>query len=231
MTWRGKYSPEPLNDGSSLTQQIRTVATDLIQSQSVFGSMVPASIPFNTVQRPLVTELPVSPADGDEVRFLADADSGVVWQLRYRDKAPSAYRWEFIGGSPIYAEVTTEENYGPGAGGATFGDLATSGPAVTLPLAGDYDVQHGCRAHVNGNAGFSLMSYAIGSTAASDNDAVIANEPAGDNTSPKSMARMRRKTGLSAVTLTSKYRNNNTTNTGAFSSRWISVTPIRVGRV
>lgn len=231
MTWG--YSPEPRN--AFPEDRMREVAREefmgSLRSQGgVLGGITPRSLPQNAVITPFVTTLPVTAQDGDEVRYLADSTAGVVWHLRYRASAPSIYRWEFIGGSSLYSEVATEEVYGPSGSSDTFGDLATVGPSVALPLAGDYDVQAGCRGHVNGVAGFSMMSYAIGGTAAVDADALVANEPAGDHTSPKSMARWRRKTGLDAVTLTAKYRNNNTTVAGAFSARWIAVTPVRVGR-
>jgi hypothetical protein len=84
---------------------------------------------------PLVTSLPASPVDGQEIYFLADATNGVIWHLRYRAASASAYKWEFIGGSELSAyiggnEATTTLNQ--------WVDLATVGPQITVPLAGDY---------------------------------------------------------------------------------------------
>jgi hypothetical protein len=46
---------------------------------------------------PVLTALPVSPVDGQEIYFQADAGPpAVVWHLRRR-----ASKWEFVGGPPI----------------------------------------------------------------------------------------------------------------------------------
>lgn len=218
MSW---YQTEPRNlTMVEVDQRIR----DALNSPSSFGSYAPRSIPFESVNRPLVSYLPLNPQDGDEVRYLADATNGVIWLLRYRSSAPSIYRWEFVGGSVLYSEVTTEQN----TSSTSYAALSTAGPSVTLPLPGDYDVDTGCRGHANTNAAYVSMSYDIGSTAASDNDWVVANEPTGSNTSPKTQMRRRRKTGLTAVTLTAKYKTS--AGMAAFSNRWMSVIPVRVGR-
>src|SRR4030095_11342304 len=49
-------------------------------------------------QIPLVSALPGSPFDGQEIYYLADATNSVIWHLRYRAGSSSAYKWEFIGG-------------------------------------------------------------------------------------------------------------------------------------
>jgi hypothetical protein len=81
----------------------------------------------------LVTALPSSPYDGQEVYYVADATNGVIWHLRYRVAASGSYKWEFIGGSPLRGFYATAENF-PSAWGS-------GNPAVTVPLAGDYDVE------------------------------------------------------------------------------------------
>lgn len=50
----------------------------------------------------LVSTLPASPYDGQEVFYLADAAAGVVWHLCYRAASPSAYKWEFVGGASLF---------------------------------------------------------------------------------------------------------------------------------
>jgi hypothetical protein len=85
----------------------------------------------------LVSSLPGSPADGQEVYYLANAANGVVWHLRYRAAASGSYKWEFIGGGLMAATVDTAEAKAV----AAFSDLATPGPTVTVPLAGNYEVE------------------------------------------------------------------------------------------
>jgi hypothetical protein len=83
------------------------------------------------------TTPPGSPADGDIWYFPADATNGVIWQFRYNAGSASAYKWEFVGGSQLVGFVATEE----GTTSTTYVALATAGPSVTLPRAGDYRVE------------------------------------------------------------------------------------------
>ena len=82
---------------------------------------------------PLVTSLPVG-TDGMEVYYLADAANGIIWHLRYRASATPPYRWEYVGGQPLFVETLTNE-VAPSTG--AWVDLP-SGPQVTVPLAGEY---------------------------------------------------------------------------------------------
>lgn len=88
-----------------------------------------------TPNAPLVTSLPSNAIDGQEVRYLADNTNGIIWNLRYRAGSSSAYKWEFIGGPSLSAFVSA---VGQQTTTSTFQDL--SGPTITLPLAGDYDL-------------------------------------------------------------------------------------------
>jgi len=84
------------------------------------------------------TTFPASPYDGQEYFYVADATNGIVWRFRYRAASASTYKWEFVGGSPLTAEIATAETM---AGTATWTDLATAGPLVALPRTGDYLIQ------------------------------------------------------------------------------------------
>lgn len=88
--------------------------------------------------QPVVTSLPASPVDGQEIRFLADALNGIVWSLRYRAVAAGAYKWEFIGGSPLFSWTDTDET----VANTSNSIVDLGGPLATvLPLAGDYHVE------------------------------------------------------------------------------------------
>jgi hypothetical protein len=170
-------------------------------------------------QLPVYAErLPDTPRDGQEIYYAADAANGVIWHLRYRSAASGSYKWDFLGGPPLFAEVTPDQNL------KSTSYAALGGPSVTIPLAGDFDVEIGCR-HWNSQYGY--MSYDIGGTAASDADAVLL----GMGSTGDSGSRLRRKTGLAASTaLVSKYREYVASGTGSwFSQRWMRVVPIRVG--
>jgi len=89
------------------------------------------------------TTLPSSATNGQEA-VLVDSISNpsYVWRFRYNGSSISAYKWEFIGGSPAAALVNTQE--APTTLNA-WADLATIGPQITVPRAGDYDVCFGAR--------------------------------------------------------------------------------------
>jgi len=123
----------------------------------------------------LVATLPVSPVDGAEVYFLADAALGILWHLRYRAASASAYKWEAVsaGGqsSGTIAEVTQ--------GGASSGAFFSVGADVTVtpPLAGDYRIA--ANAHlIVGSAGTQdkLMGLRIGATEATATEAAYHND-------------------------------------------------------
>lgn len=171
---------------------------------------------------PLVTSLPASPFDGQEIRYLADAANGIVWTLRYRAASASAYKWEFVGGGDLYSEVVANE----ATSATSYVDLTTVGPSVALPLAGDYDVEIGAKMAGNADAVNVYMSYAIGATAASDND-LINRQANGAGYAGPHDARVRRKPGLAVVMLTAKYKVGNVS--GNFGYRWMRASPVRVG--
>src|SRR5688572_16031518 len=105
----------------------------------------------------VVDALPGSPVDGQEVYFqsAAMATDGVLWHLRYRAASAGPYKWEFLGGSPLTAiedaQVTTAST--------SPVELGT-GPLVVLPLAGDYDVEHGCGLMDNTGTGYAQAQTA-----------------------------------------------------------------------
>lgn len=174
----------------------------------------------------LVTALPASPSDGQEVYFLADATNGVEWHFRYRAASAASSKWEFIGGPPLFAEVTAVENIAV----ATYSNLTTVGPSITIPaFAGDFIVEIGARIDVvHTAAAFGRMSYAIGATAAVDADAV---EQTNTLTQFERMqsngTRARKKTLAASTALVAKYASS--AGNSNFANRWMSVVPVRVG--
>jgi hypothetical protein len=176
-----------------------------------------------------VTSLPGSPEDGDMCVFAADATNGVYWLLRYRAGSGSAYKWEFLGGASLLAEVAGSPP-GENTSSASYGNLATVGPSVTTPLAGDYEVEVGSHGYQVGGGGYDncYTSYAIGATTAQDADAAILYS-GGDSTGA-TLSRKRRKNGLGAGTaLVSKYKTEPSGAQFYFFNRFISIKPIRVG--
>jgi hypothetical protein len=103
--------------------------------------------------RGLVTALPSNPQDGDECYFqsAAMALDGIIWHLRYRAASASAYKWEYLGGSTWQIDT--------GMGTVPLGTNSAIGPTtLTLPLNGDYRVEHGGRMYNNGSPPYGNMS-------------------------------------------------------------------------
>lgn len=173
-----------------------------------------------SIATPFVTSLPtVNLFHGMEIIYQADATNGRNWYLKYNLNSASAFKWECIGGRPLVSEVATDQT----TASVSYIALGTAGPSIALPLAGDYDVEFGAVCGVSG-VGNGFMSYDTGGTAATDaegqQNAVVSGVA-------NSLMRARRRTGLTAVTLTAKYRA--VSGTCSFGNRWMRVMPVRVG--
>lgn len=164
-------------------------------------------------------------SDGFEVYYQADSVNGINWHLRYNINSASTYKWEYIGGPSLISEITTLESTTT----SSYVALSTPGPAITLPRAGDYDVIISAELGFPSN-GTAYMSYDIGSTGAVDADAITSSYIPNTNTTTNisQSMRSRRKTGLSAVTLTAKYKSTNTGVSASFGQRYLSVVPVRL---
>ena len=190
--------------------------------------------------RPLfVTSLPAG-YDGQEVFFQSTtagtgggasdtmADVGAVYHLRYREAGASGKKWEVIGAPRIGASIGNGTiASGESTASTSYVALATAGPVVTLPLAGDYEVTLGFTGY-NGNTGaVCTMSYDIGGTGAADADSTQLGQSNLAANAYATSTKTRVKTGLTAITLTSKYKAS--AGTANFWNRFLVVRPLRVG--
>lgn len=170
---------------------------------------------------PYVTSLPDTPYDGQEVYLQVIDVMGLVWHLRYRATSGSPYKWEFVGGSPLYSNVDVSEQRNSG----TYGDLATVGPYFTLPRPGVYMIEHGADLASVGSSAFGAQSYQVGANGAVDADYAHFVVQASDYQVP--VIRRQRKTITTTGTqITAKYR---TSAVVAFSNRWLMATPVAIG--
>lgn len=169
---------------------------------------------------PLVTSLPSAPIDGQEIRYLADATNGVIWNLRYRAASSSSYKWEFIGGSPLYSQ-------GGGFSSITSTSYVNFGTnsSLTIPLAGDYNIR--VEGQIQNQGGYvTFLGYTIGATAPSDYEGLVqyANASVTETTGSKET----KKTVATAnSTVTTQARVN--AGTGYVGFTRLFATPIRVG--
>lgn len=96
----------------------------------------------------------LTPIDGMEVIYQVDTTSGVNWHLRYNAGSASAYKWEFVGGSPIHV---THAGTNSGAGSGVWSDNAD---LVTLNRSGEYFIT--LHAVSGGNAAAATSYVSVG---------------------------------------------------------------------
>lgn len=164
---------------------------------------------------------PASPTNGQEWIYPADA-AGTLWRFRYNSASVSAYKWEFVGGSPLDSYIDAHQ----ATASTTYADLG--GPAVTAPLAGDYMTEFDARIygdsagqsarvglHVNGALWITLDWYTSGPGTGS----------------PSVGGHNARTTRYNGATLGTIFKLFYATNTGTITSgyRHVSITPVRVG--
>jgi hypothetical protein len=180
--------------------------------------------PTRIIQR--VTSLPANPADSDEVDFVADTANGVLWRLKYNAASASAYKWEFVGGTPLYAAVEPAQVSAAGTG---WQDFTTVGPSLTLPLNGDYDFEYGAAI---GDTPQQRCLYGpkIGAATALDADAVQSAGGPTTGSNDASVSRRKRFTAqVAATVIKMQYRNAISSTTASYEKRWLSIMPVRVG--
>jgi hypothetical protein len=171
-----------------------------------------------------VSTLPSSPVDGQIAHYQTSsmATDGIMWIFQYRSGGGS-YKWEFIGGSRWSKEVTTQETTTSGS----YANLATVGPTVTAPLAGEYSVLFGLDMYDFTSPNTATASYSIGAAAATDADSIRISPNTGDSAGSFYTNRDRIKTLAASDALTMKYKVSG--GTGNFLNRMIGIIPIRVG--
>lgn len=205
------YAPTAWNDDA--LPDLTAAQLNRIE-QGVADAYAGVSIPF-------VIALPAGPVDGQEVYFVADALNGVIWHLKYRQADPSAYKWQYVGGSELENVVLT----GEWLQSATYAILTTPGPNVTVPLAGDYDVTLGASSFANTGSADAAMSFQTGGTAAIDADRTVIGATTGYT---QGSSRTVRKTAVAANTQLSARYKGNAPQTW-FLDRFMRVRPVRVG--
>jgi hypothetical protein len=171
------------------------------------------------------TTPPASPNDGDEWILPVDATNGVMWRFRYRAASASAYKWEFIGGSLVSAEVATTETT---TTTGTYVDLATVGPSIILPRNGDYQVNAGCNLYhtTAANAAFQI-AVCLGATATYVVNPASAQAAVANVGADGGQAVGRYNNAVLGAELRLRYYNV-VAGTAAFRWRWIRVWPVRV---
>jgi hypothetical protein len=173
---------------------------------------------------PLVGTLPVGPVDGQEVYYQVDAAAGIVWHLRYRAASASSYKWEFVGGGRLEAEVDGAAS-APVSAQVYANFTPASGPQIIVPLAGDYLLEYGCYTSPPANAS-GWMAAKIGAALPIDAESVGAS--AGTSILAVNNWTCMKKT-LAAAATTILMQGYSVGSTCTFDNRRLIVTPVRVG--
>jgi len=174
---------------------------------------------------PLVTSLPSSPSDGDTIYYQSAsmASLSIAWTLRYRSGG-GTYKWEFVGGAPLYVNFDTSRTRA-----AQTYDAITDAVEVTNPLAGVYVIEHGCNmGYTTGGPGNgeTWATVKLGTAAAADAEgiAVVSSSSGMTYTASRSLVR----TLASSMTIAQQYKSPVGT-TSTFRYRWVQIRPVAVG--
>jgi hypothetical protein len=164
------------------------------------------------------------PVDGQEVYLQVDAANGIVWHLRYNAASASAYKWEYLGGPPLYSETRAQALCG-----ATYAASGDPLPNITLPsLAGDYEIHFGSNAYSLHTAVQSVYhGIALSATEADDAAAIISQCAANGGPGRVNAARKWRITLPAGTQCRTRIRAPS--GNAYVSDRWLAVTPVRVG--
>ena len=167
--------------------------------------------------------LPTSPTDGQYFNYQADAANGVIWTLRYNASSASAYKWEFIGGSPMSRVVMNQEGSVPLVAN-TWTDITTV-MTVTTPVAGDYIIRASAQMQVQFA---SINAIGVANTAAGV-PTTSTSTYISTNTQPATLAMNERRNAVPASTpLTMRFLTTNASASGFAWAKCLTVVPVRV---
>ncbi len=143
-----------------------------------------------------------------------------LWHLRYNPSSPSAYKWEYMGGSPGLSVVSPWE----GTFSTGFVDLATMGPDFQIPagVGGDFLLEYGAQSRQATFGREARMATSVGLG--------LENAAISSMNDFTSVSIKRRFNAIASGTLIrAKYATSNPADEASFRERWLAVQPYRVG--
>jgi hypothetical protein len=155
--YRGTYSATTAYNPGDIV-----VGPDGFAYESLTAQTGVAPVAWGTVPPiPYGTSLPGTPVDGQEAILVSSITNPTyTWRFRYNAQSTSAYKWEFIGGSPYCMSA----NQGAWTGAFTMGTGGWSiGPSpcqFNTPRPGDYYVVHGGQMQVGAVANWVAVAVA-----------------------------------------------------------------------
>lgn len=222
----GDGSPEGVvfaPSGSAFMRRDNATAANALYAKTTGPSLSTGWQAFAGSAAPgAATSLPNSPSNGQQA-ILVDSTSAPTfsWLFQYQS---SATKWLFLGGSPLYASV--EGSSSPAA--QTY--ALNSGPSITIPVAGVYEVEFGFTwpAGSGQGAGNAMSPNGAGLTAAdtfSVHGGSANSQTTGATINSETSSSRKGKQTLTAATLQLYSRQLNTVS-GSHNQAWISVRPV-----
>jgi len=208
--WPGTALPVPAGTPSDAT----TSAKGVVQLAGDLAGTAAApqlNLPYSSTP-------PASPADGQLWVLPADASKGVMWMFRYRAGSSSSYKWELVGGVPLYLEVLTNDALG--ANNVWVVDVN----ALTAPRAGEYRVSYGFYCSSSAAAaiyGGVLVSAQTSPGAATQTGATVSQSGVLANAAKAEVPL----TLAAADTVHLAYQASTTTSVG---NRYVTLRPVRI---
>jgi hypothetical protein len=192
-----------------------------INAGSVEGPQGPAGSSLSS--SPWLNGPPANPTDGQIwiATNVPTGDTGICWMFRYHADSASAYKWEFIGGSP---QTTTLAGL---VSTTNVNGEWKDGPVVDYVRAGDYRFEFGCEISVNTN-GYGAIMHISNSTLGLHPNAIWLQY------SPYSEWETMMSAGVFLAAPAGGYMNTFYQVWGGgggaaqFKNRWLSLTPIRI---
>lgn len=177
---------------------------------------------------PVVTTLPASPVEGQEVLYIADDANSILWHLKYRGAASGLSKWESVGAAPpLYATIDSADPFSPSGSNAWQNAInSVTGPDVIVPLAGVYGLWEGAviGAAIDGQA--AQVGASLASVDPTSPFSITNGNTRGAGVSRYSAPTTRLAAGNRIRMM---YRDAASSGTTTFSKRWLAVIPIRVG--
>lgn len=169
---------------------------------------------------------PSNPSTGD-IWIASNVDTnGTRWQFQYNAGSSSTYKWEFIGGAPVYVKVDTFETGTTAWGGMQ--DLATVGPSFTCARAGDYSYVFTARTN-NNTANVGTVTTLVWNNGSGNvNDGGTAVVTSTTASADETAAEQGIATAVPAGQYMKLMYSTLSTGTGRWGQRRLFITPVRV---
>lgn len=210
-----------INDLSGEDITSKSVTTKNVTAETITGGSI--AVPGFTYNFGMVLSLPIGTiTQGSMCIYKADATNGVYWNLIY--DGLGEFPWKKIGGPPLYKEVAIQQ----GTTSASYTELATKGPELTIPaLKGDYYCHFGVDLWNTTANCHARMGISMNGTAPSME--IDTNQSTGGGFGTSFSARLVKLSNVSASTVFLAKYMQISGGEASFVNRWISIDPIRVG--